>query len=475
VPIRLKTFLGAALWRDHLSSNALRVRVAGFGFARDALAQARADWQGSPGVRHVVLVTAGASFNAGLLIPILPLFLISRGFSLLQLGGLFSAVAVGALVVQLVAARFPQALGRPALVLGLAFVPVVVTPLYLVVRSPAQFLALAALGSFAAAASAPGVNALIARAAPIHGHARIFAYFGMLTGLTYAAAILVAYALASRGFAPVFALATLCSLSLLALTAWLAWRAHARSARARARRDALSPEERALFERAIAARDELENARRGLARANEGLLRLLPAPAGARRNVALVALHVLLFALSLAIYPVYFPLFLAGQGLPPAWIGPVIAASWIAAALAQPLGPFLAARIGRPRAILVGSLVAAALLNALFGVAPLAIVIAAWVLFGVADGVGRPLAMAFVAQNAWPGGPVASFSWTEAAATLGRIAAPYALALVIASQGLAVGFRYAALAILLSAVPFLLLATPRDATRDAPVARGEPA
>ncbi|GEM_PF-3733033 len=445
-------------------------------WTRQALAVAREDWRRSPGVRHVLVVNVVSAFNAGLLIPILPLFLISKGFSLLQLGGIFVAVGVGALVVQLVAGRFPRAFGNPVLVMALAFVPALTTPLYLLAQTPLQFVGLAALGSFAGAASAPGVSALIAQAAPVEGQARVFAYLGMLTGFAYAAAILVAYSLASKGFGPVFALATLVSLGVLGLTGWVLWRAHAATPRSRAQRDALTQDERQAFDDLAAARKGALASLHDLQRARQGLVRRLPLGTG--RNVALLSTHLFLFGLSLAIYPIYFPIYLQQRGLPPAWIGPVIAASWIAAALFQLAGPTLAARTGRPRAVIVASLLACAALNVVMGFAPLALIISAWVVFGVVDGVGRPLAMAMVAQNASPAGPLASFSWTEAATSAARILAPYALALVVKRGGdLAMGFNYVALAVLASALPFLFLAVPRRAPAAQPATSpsGEPA
>ena len=196
----------------------------------------------------------------------------------------------------------------------------------------------------------------------------------------------------------------------------------------------------------------------------------------ATRNLRLASLHLLLFGLALAIYPVYFPLYLLGHGLPMAWMGVVIAASWVAFAVCQPLGARLADRVGL-KMLIVGSVVLAAAFNALIALSLLPWVVASWVLLGAADGLGRPVVRALVGQQVAQAGRVTAYAWTQGAGATARIVAPYGLALAIGGRGIGFGLLLVAGIVLLSAVPLALLLVRQGPAREpapAPQPAGEP-
>lgn len=412
----------------------------------------------SPGLKLVLFTTVLTAFLAGLLIPVLPLFLIDRGFSLLQLGGLFSLVAASAVLVQVLSGRYHAFFGRREVVLALLSVGVLVYPTYIFLETPLQFLVVTALSSFAAAASAPGLQLLIAESAPLKRRAHIFAYFGVISSLSYAAAIVVGFYLSAIGYAFVIYLGTL--VSLLSFLVMLGLALNRRlAARAEAAKHTDDDTREALAE-SSAALDALRDWQVTLFRARSGLEGLLPRPKQAGRNVQWLTLHLFFFGISVAVYPVYFPLYLDQLGLPRVWGGLVIASSWVTFGLCQPLGARWAERTGKHRQLIVVSLVVAAFFNLIMATQSLLWVVVAWVLLGIADGIGRPVTSALVVSSVTRAGRGAAFGWTAAGTTAARVVAPYALAFAIAGGGgIAGALLLVTLTIVLAALPVAFVRT----------------
>jgi MFS family permease len=438
-------------------------------FASDAGAALRE----SPGLRFLLAMNLLASFLAGLLIPVLPLFLVDRGFSLLQLGGLFSLVALSTLAVQALAGRWHRVLGRRGVVVALQGLTVVTFPAFLFVTTPLELVLVTGLASFAGGASGPGLATLLAEAAPVGRQASLFAYFGVVGSLSYAGAVVVGYALSDTSYAAVLFLGTALALLSVLLMGSLLFRDRLTGQAARLRR-ALTPEERALQRSAARGLALARASAMDLGAARLGLEGRLPQPRQAARNVRWACVHLLLFGFALAIYPVYFPLHLLDLGLPRAWGGVVIAASWVTFALAQPFGGRFADRTGKHRQLIVACLAAAAVLNLVLATGPLAWVVAAWVLFGIADGLGRPVTMALIASSVPASGRASAFGWTQAAMTAARVAGPFAIAFAIQARDIGFGLLLVTALIAAAALPMARL-RPLPPASNAPRPAGGPA
>jgi MFS family permease len=138
-------------------------------------------------------------------------------------------------------------------------------------------------------------------------------------------------------------------------------------------------------------------------------------------------------------------------------VGAVVAASWVTFGLCQPLGARYADRTGRHRVLIVASLVVAGALSLAMGLVSLPWMIVAWVLLGIADGIGRPLTSALVVDCCQGAARANAFGLMAATDTAARIVAPLALAVVIQAYGLPAGFLAAGLVVLASIPPLLLV------------------
>lgn len=386
----------------------------------------------------LVLVGAIGSVGSGIALLALPFFLVDRGFTLSQVGVLYALVAGAEVLAQVFASRSVALQERSGLALALLVASTLAWPALLVVHSPLAFVAVLALASAAGTAAGPGVQVLLARARGTQDASISFAASGLLTALGSCVGVVVGGVLLPHGYVVAFYGAAVVSLLGVALTTSLLL-ATLRDAPPMATR--LRP-----------ARVEVARTWRRASRLERRLGR-----AGGAWTGAWVALHALLFGTSLAVYPFFLPRHLVERGVALPWLGVVVAASWFTFALAQPLGAWAATRLGRARPVAVASLVAAAVLNALLLAPGLPAVIAAWVALGVADGMGRPLVRAMLANAAPPGDLASAFGWMGAAETTARIAGPYAIAAAALWGGIEGAFVLVSLLVLASAVPLLLL------------------
>lgn len=437
------------------------------GFLRDV----REAFEATPALRALVLANAVSQVNAGILVMALPFLLLSKGFNILQLGALFSTVAIGTIGVSLLAGRHQHVFGRRGVVLGLLFASVLLFPLYAVVETPLQFLLLSATSSFAGAAASPGLQVLIAEVAPPDRRATLFGYLGAASGFSYAGGLILAGLLMERGILVAFYVGAFLSFIGFAAMASFVLSDRVRLlARAAGRPDVLAETD---LQRATLRRWAGD-----LRAARTRLDRNLPRPILATRNVRWLSLHLFTFYLALSIFPVYFPIFLVYElGLATKWMGVVVASSWITYALAQPFAGVIADRTGRHRTLIVGSLLCASLLVLVIAKGSLWWVIGAWVVLGVTDGLGRPVTQALIYESVDRAGRGVAFARVAVAEQLARILAPFGLALIVKSNGIPYGFLWVSAAFALSVLPVLLVrkmpAPP--APEPAAVPRGEPA
>lgn len=432
---------------------------------RDVAREMRHAFVRSPHLRATLAAFAASSVASGLLVAVLPLFLTGLGFSFMELGAAMSAVLLLSFAAQAVAGRDAARFGRPGVVLGLLLVSACAFPLYALVQTPLHFLLVSALAALPAAAATPGLQALMAEAAGKDGAAAVFSFHGVLLSFSFAAGVVLGGLLLVVGFHAVFLAG-----SLLSLTAFLALSGRVLATRARASARPREGPAREAWEALRRLEKRARDHASATARAVQEGARDLPLPLGTQANVRLAALHLFAFGLSIAAYPVFLPRHFVDEGVPEPWIGLVVAGSWITFGLAQPWGARIAMKTGRYRELVVGSLVAAALLNVVMALAPLPWAIAAWVLLGVADGVGRPITGAILLSLTPPTERMRLFGWTNGASTAARLAGPLAMA-TLASF---LGFRWAlflmGLTMGLALLPLLALRPPPAPAAPAPAA-----
>ena len=385
----------------------------------------------------LVLVSAVGSVGSGIALLALPFFLVDRGFGFAQIGVLYAVIALAEVAVQVAVARSPWLVRGRGAALGLLVAAALAWPGMLLARSPLAFVFVLGVASIASAAAAPAMQASLARAgadrAPL-----TFAASGLLNAFGNGLGLVAGGLLVTLGYSVALYGAAVVSLAGLALTAWLL---------------ASAPPTPRMTPQARRARRRVERAWSRLA-ALRGRLSG-PRPFSARG--AWAATHAFLFSVTLALYPFYFPWLLLQRGVPMAWVGVFVALSWFAYALAQPLGAWAAERVGKPRPVALASLAVAALLNALLALPLVPLVVATWVLLGVADGMGRPLVRAMLATGTQEERMGVTFSWLGAAESAAKVAGPFLVAAFVLRGGVPLAFVAGSVVILLSAVPILLM------------------
>ena len=396
----------------------------------------------------LVLVSAVGSVGSGIALLALPFFLVDRGFGFAQIGVLFALIALAEVAVQVVLARSPWLARSPAAALGLLVAASLAWPGMLLAEAPLAFVGVLAFAGVASAAAGPAVQAGLARAgadrAPL-----TFAASGLLNAFGNGVGLAAGGLLMTLGHGVALYAAAVVSLAGAALTAWLL------ASGPRAPRP--GPEARATRRQVERAWSRLATLR---ARIRD------PQPFSPRG--AWAATHAFLFSVTLALYPFYFPWLLLQRGMPLAWVGAAVALSWFAYGLAQPLGAWAAERVGRPLPVALAGLGVAALLNALLAAPLVPVVLATWVLLGIADGMGRPLVRGMLATGTQEERMGVTFSWLGAAESAAKVAGPFLVAAVVLRAGVPAAFLAGSLVILLSAVPLVLM----DARRPAAPAPG---
>lgn len=408
----------------------------------------------------VLLVpNAAGSFASGLLVTALPLFLFTQGIALGHVAFMFGLMAFLAVGIALIAGRHARALAHPIPLLVLMGLQVAAFPVYLLIDGVYGFLALTALSTAAGAATGPALQYLIAASTDPAARVSAYARLGVTVSISYGLALMTASALLSSGFRAVFAAG-----SLVALTAWLL--AAGLLVQQGLRRHPAR-------HRALKACDDLEQC---VARLRAGLERARPPspPSQSRRNTRLLALHTFLFYTGLGAYPIYLPILLMTHGLELYWIGLAMASSWLVFGLVQPLAGRVVRRVGHMEQIVVASLGLAVILEVGIATLPLWGILASWAALGVADGIGRPLTSAWMAQAVPPEDWGPSMGLSLGAATAARAIAPALFALAMQEVGLQHAFLVAALMLSAAMWPLIHLMArfAPSASRPAPAILG---
>lgn len=455
----------------------------------------------TPGLGTLIGVGSLMTLAAGLLGPLVPLYLTGRGYSYQEIGLLGTAAGLAAASAMLFGGRLSDRFGRkPVVVSSLAFSSIIL-PFYLVLDRLIELAALQLMRGASSSLAGPAMSALMADISPRKGRATVFSVFGATTTAVMSLGLVLSGVLATLSYSYAFFIAAgimLFSTLLLAVRmrepsriaasgkssspapdgpkrvseAHPKREAHIVGASA-ANPDELNPTARVLDGRtaifyvvAIRRSGDVGPPSRSSA------LSMRPAagaigpakPKAVSGERGLYAFN-FFFAFALAVYPVFFPLYLASIGVPLATIGAVVAVSWLTFAIAQPVGGRLSDRLGIRKSIILPSLAGVAGLNLVMGLSGnLALVVLAWALIGVGDGLARPVTAAMVADMVAPEKRGRAYGNIGAASAVAAVIAPAAWGSISQLFGLSTAIALVSLPFILAAAAIASIGEPPPET-----------
>ncbi len=330
-----------------------------------------------------VLLFSGllGTLASGLLNPVLPVFLSSRGLDLQGIGVVFTLASVLPIFAQPVLGALSDRFGRKRFVVGLSLGTSLLVPMLGLTANAVALAAVLSLKLLMVRSASPVSSAMVADFAPPRQRATVFALLDSASNLTFVAALVASSAAVrwlsvERVFFLAGALFLGGSLVLFGL------------------RETEAPPRTEGQPRAAEA---LRLAVRGLVAPLEYM----------RRFPALSGLFVFQFFFSFALnlYPIYVPLYATRLGAPQEWVGPLIATSWLVFAFVQPVGGRLSDGLSRRGGLITAGLVGLVVLSLSMGAvgglpAPYALAALAltWALLAVPDGLFRPSLPALFAE-----------------------------------------------------------------------------
>ncbi|RKH35982.1 MFS transporter [Corallococcus sicarius] len=389
---------------------------------------------------------------AGLLNPVMPLYLRERGLGFQEIGLLYTVGSLLPIFVQPVLGALSDRYGRKPFVVGLSLVTSLMVPAVALVEDPKPLAAVMILKMLLARSAAPVSNAMVADFAPTKQRATIFAMLDATSNLVFVAALFassgVIRALSVSGtFFLAGGLFLVGSLLLLSLD----------DSRAAPRAEAVPGKVQA-----------------GWTLAFRGLISPFTYVKD-HPHLSGLFLWQFFFTFALALFPTYLPLYAVEQGAPRELVGPLVAVSWLVFAFVQPFGGRLSDRLPRRVGLITVGLGGMAVMAAVLGASgwmphgyALGSLAVAWMLLAVPDGLHRSSASALVVEQV----P----SPTERGRFMGALGSSGALAGVLApitygliAQKAGIGFTF-----LVSSAAFVLalacVSRVRESTDVAPVA-----
>ncbi|MFB1485095.1 MFS transporter [Corallococcus sp. RDP092CA] len=318
---------------------------------------------------------------SGLLNPVMPLYLRSRGLGFQEIGALYTVGALLPIFVQPVLGALSDRHGRKPFVVGLSLVTSLMVPAVALVDDPQPLAAVMILKMLLSRSAAPVSNAMVADFAPARQRATLFALLDATSNLVFVAALFASSAvIRALSVAGTFFLAGGLFLagSLLLL---------------------------GLDEPARPSRAEAGRGGAGWGLVFRGLVSPFTYVKG-RPGAAALFLWQFFFTFALALFPTYLPLYAVELGAPREAVGPLVAASWLTYAFAQPFGGRLSDRMPRRVGMIIPGLAGMAVMAAVLGAcgwlpdgAALLALVVAWVLLAIPDGLHRSSASALVVEQ----------------------------------------------------------------------------
>ncbi|MBN1204712.1 MAG: MFS transporter [Myxococcaceae bacterium] len=338
-----------------------------------ALREMYALTRGVGNLRVLMLSNLVGTLAAGLLNPVLPLFLNARGLSLQDIGFTYTLGSLLPIFVQPMLGAWSDRYGRTRFIIWTSLATSLLVPVMALIHSAVPLAVAICLKLLLVRSAAPVTLALVADSAPPERRATGFALLDSAANFMFVAA-LVASSLTMRWLSTeqIFFLAGALFLASSGMLFGL--------------KDVGQPKPAAA---PGASRPAWSLALAGLA-----------APfAYVRRNPSLAGLFIFqfFFTFGLNLYPIYIPLYATRLGAPPELIGPLVAASWLVFAFVQPVGGRLADRLPQRGGLIMAGLggmtaISLALGSAGWLPAPygLVVMVLMWALLAVPDGLFRP-------------------------------------------------------------------------------------
>lgn len=411
-----------------------------------ALREMYALTRGLRNLRILVLSGAVATLAVGLLNPVMPLFLQARGLDVRRIGLVYTVASLLPILLQPTLGALSDRFSRKGFLILFSLTTSLLVPaLSLMNEVWMVALALAAKMTLTQS-SAPISSAMVGDFAPSQQRATVFSLLNSLVCLAYVVALVASSAvLKMLGIERVFYVSGV----LFVASSCILF---------------------ALDETSAGARPATGAPARSWSLALKGLT----APISyLRHHRSLAGLfgYQFFFTFGTNLYPIYVPLFAVELGAPRAVVGPLIAASWFVYAFVQPFGGRLSDRKARRKELITGGLGGMVACNMLLGTAgwvsapyALPLMVAAWILIAVPDGLFRPSAMALAIELSPANERGKLMGNLGAAGSMASVAAPFTYGLLAQKAGLGGAFLLSSLAFLLALLSLRSVQEPRPAT-----------
>lgn len=369
----------------------------------------------------------------GLLNPVMPVYLQSRGLDVQGIGLVYTVGSLLPIFLQPLMGALSDRYSRKGFVVGMSLVTSLLVPVMALFAHPLPLAGALALKLLLSRSAQPVNGALVADFAPTRQRATIFALLDATSSLTFVAALVASSAvvrwLSTRHtFFLAGALFMVSSLLLLKLE---------------------EP-----------ARDKPRAASAGGGSGLKLALESFRAPLDyVRASPRMAGLFTwqFFFAFSLNLFPIYIPLYAMELGAPAEAVGPLVAVSWLVYAFAQPFGGRLSDSLPRRSGLILAGLAGMVVISAVLGFAGwlpppygLIVMVGAWALLAVPDGLHRPSAQAVVVEVS-PASERGRFMGAlGSCAALAQVLAPLSYGFVARHAGMSSAFLLSSGALLLS-------------------------
>lgn len=404
-----------------------------------------------PNLRVLILSGIVGTLGAGLLNPIFSLFLEARGLSLEKIGLVFTVGSLLPVVAQPVLGALSDRFSRKGFVIGVSLATSLLIPAFTFLSHPGPLAVILALKLILERSGAPVSAAMVGDFAPKTQRATVFAMLDAAINLMFVVA-LVASALAVE---------VLSTAGVFYLAAAFFFASSMVLFRLEETKQNPTPT------------SEVQAAASRASRALQATLKGLWSPFHhVRRSSTFAGLfaYQFCFTFALDLFPIFFPLYAVKLGASPAWVGPIIASSWLMYALVQPLGGRLSDRLPRRKGLILKGLLGMVVCEALLGVSgwlpsPYALpaLVLAWVLLAIPDGLFRPAASALTVDLAPAHERGEILGALGSAGAIANVIAPLLYGWMAGRFGMGAAFLVSAAAFLAGFVAMLFVKEPSRA------------
>lgn len=381
-------------------------------------------------LRILILSSMLGTLGAGLLGPILPVFLAAHGLDLQRIGLIFTVGSLLPLLVQPALGALSDHVGRKGVLVGTSIITSLLLPVLALFSSPWPLSAALAARLMLDRSAVPVSSAMVGDLAPADKRATVFGLLASSTSLVFVGALVASSAVVKllrteRIFYLASALFLMSGLLLLALS----------PSQIHASKGPVAGKARTILDGLLAPFVYL------------------------RRSPELRPLFVyeIGFVFALDLFPIYLPLYAVKLGAPQAMLGPLVAVSWLIYAFVQPVGGRLSDGRKDRRGIISLGLLALAALVAVLGLSglfpasiALPVLVTTWALMAIPDGLFRPSASALLVDLAPPEERGRFFGAVGSVNALANAVAPLVYGFVAARFGLGSAFLLSATALLVS-------------------------